>query len=108
MDLKSPKSREEEALAIYYRNYIRYFLENMAQVFSKAQETPQFSEPVDIVFAGGSSLVGGFIDMVKEELGHVKLGLSIGEIKISDDPFTSVARGCLFQAINNQESKVQN
>jgi len=106
MDLKSPKSREEEALAIYYRNYIRYFLENMAQVFNKAQETPQFSEPVDIVFAGGSSLVGGFIDMVKEELSHVKIGLSIGEIKISDDPFTSVARGCLFQAINNQESKV--
>ncbi len=106
MNLKSPKNREEEALGIYYRNYIRYFLENMANVFSKAQETPQFSEPVDIVFAGGSSLVGGFIEVVKEELVNVKLGLEVNEIRISEDPFTSVARGCLFQAINNQESKV--
>jgi len=106
MNLKSPKSREEEALAIYYRNYIRYFLENMAQVFTKSEETPQFSEPVDIVFAGGSSLVGGFLDMVKEELKNVQLGLKVNEIKISEDPFTSVARGCLFQAINIQEAKV--
>ena len=106
MHLKNPKSREEEALAIYYRNYIRYFLENMSQVFTKAQETPQFSDPVDIVFAGGSSLVGGFLDVVKEELRNVQLGLNVNEIKISEDPFTSVARGCLFQAINTQESKV--
>ena len=106
MNLKSPRSREEEALAIYYRNYIRYFLENMSQVFTKAQETPQFSDPVDIVFAGGSSLVGGFLEVVKEELRNVQLGLTINEIKISEDPFTSVARGCLFQAINTQESKV--
>jgi len=106
MNLKTPRNREEEALAIYYRNYIRYFLENMAQVFTKAQETPQFSEPVDIVFAGGSSLVGGFIDVVKEELRNVQLGLTINDIKLSEDPFTSVARGCLFQAINTQESKV--
>jgi len=106
MNLKAPKSREEEALAIYYRNYIRYFLESMSQVFTKATETPQFSEPVDIVFAGGSSLVGGFIDVVKEELRNVQLGITINEIKISEDPFTSVARGCLFQAINTQEARV--
>jgi len=39
INLKSPKTREEEALAIYYRNYIRYFLENMSQVFTKSKET---------------------------------------------------------------------
>lgn len=104
INLKNPKSREEDALAIYYRNYIIYFLESMAQVFDKSKETPQFKDPVDIVFAGGSSLAGGFLDVVKEEIQNIRLGVAIGDIKKSDEPFTSVTRGCLFHAINTQET----
>ncbi|MBF0521927.1 MAG: cell division FtsA domain-containing protein [Candidatus Omnitrophica bacterium] len=104
MNLKSPKSREEEAIAIYYRNYIRYFLESMAQVFGNSKEPLQFRDPIDIVFAGGSSLVGNFLDVVKEELINVRLGFRVGEIKKSDEPFTSVTRGCLFHAINTEET----
>ncbi|MBF0489560.1 MAG: hypothetical protein HQL15_02945 [Candidatus Omnitrophica bacterium] len=107
MNLKNPKTREEEAIAIYYRNYIRYFLEHMAQVFTTSKETSQLKEPIDIVFAGGSSMVGGFLEVVKEELQTVSLGISVGDVKLSDDPFTSVVRGCLFQAINTQESKTE-
>ncbi|MBF0384239.1 MAG: hypothetical protein HQL27_00055 [Candidatus Omnitrophica bacterium] len=103
MNLLGPKTREEEALTIYYRNYIRYFLESMAKVFGNAKETPQFRDPVDIVFAGGSSLVGGFLEVVKEEIKNVRLGITVGEIKKSDEPFTSVTRGCLFHAINTQQ-----
>ena len=106
INLKAPKSREEEAISIYCRNYIRYFLESMAKVFGGSKETPQFTDPVDIVFAGGSSMVGDFLEVVKEELRNVDLGLAIGEIKKSDEPFTSVARGCLFHAINSQAANV--
>ena len=102
MNLVSPSGREQEAIAIYYRNYIRYFLESMSQVFGQSNDTPQFKEPVDIVFAGGSSLVGGFLEVVKEEMKSIKIGFSVGEIKKSEEPFTSVTRGCLFHAINSQ------
>ncbi|MBF0533017.1 MAG: hypothetical protein HQL23_07995, partial [Candidatus Omnitrophica bacterium] len=72
-------------------------------VFGNRKETPQFRDPVDIVFAGGSSLVGGFLEVVKEEMQNVRLGLKIGNVKKSDEPFTSVTRGCLFHAINSQD-----
>lgn len=104
ISLKAPASREEEAIAIYYRNYIRYFLEIMANVFGKSSQTPQFKEPVDIVFAGEVSLADDFLDVVAEELQTVKFGLPLGDIKRSEDPLTSVSRGCLFHAINSDKN----
>ncbi len=103
MSIKEPNGREEEAIAIYYRNYIRYFLESMSKVFMNSAETPQFNEPVDIVFAGGSSMVKGFLDVVMEEVKAVDLVFPLGQIKMAEDPFTSVSRGCLFNAINSDE-----
>ncbi|MBF0253404.1 MAG: hypothetical protein HQL29_06275 [Candidatus Omnitrophica bacterium] len=103
IDLKKPQGREAEAIAIFYRNYIRYFLEKMSQVFGQSSDKPDFADPVDIVFAGGSSLVEGFIDVVKEEAKTINLGIPVGKIRRANEPFTSVARGCLFNAINTSE-----
>ncbi|MBF0569716.1 MAG: hypothetical protein HQL18_02950 [Candidatus Omnitrophica bacterium] len=100
MSIKDPKSREEEAIAIYYRNYIHYLIESMARVFGKSTDTPRFKDPVDIVFAGGSSMVPGFIDVVKEEIRTVKFDFTLGKVLHAKEPFTSVVRGCLFNAIN--------
>ncbi|MBF0571438.1 MAG: cell division FtsA domain-containing protein [Candidatus Omnitrophica bacterium] len=100
MSIKIPANREEEAIAIYYRNYIHYLIENMARVFGKSTDTPHFKEPADIVFAGGSSMVPGFIDVVQEEIKSVKFGFPVGNILHAKEPFTSVVRGCLFNAIN--------
>jgi len=100
LHLNQTKSREQEAIVIYYKNYIRYFLEQMAKVFNNSRESMQLKGPIDIVFAGGSSLVGGFLDTVKEELRDIKIDLQLGELRMAIDPFTSVSRGCLFHAIN--------
>lgn len=104
ISLKAPASREEEAISIYYRSYIHYFLEIMANAFGKSSQTPQFKDPVDIVFAGEASLANDFLDVVREELHTVKFGLPLGAIKRSADPLTSVSRGCLFHAINSDKN----
>jgi hypothetical protein len=103
LDIKNPKTREEEAVAIYYRNYIHYFLENMALVFGKSADKPRFKDPVDIVFAGGSSLVPGFLEVVGEEIRTIDFGFTLGRLLKASDPFTSVARGCLFSAVSAQK-----
>ncbi|MBF0511160.1 MAG: hypothetical protein HQL13_02405, partial [Candidatus Omnitrophica bacterium] len=104
MNIKTPVNREEEAIAIYYRNYIHYLIENMARVFDKNTDTPRFTDAVDLVFAGGSSMVPGFIEVVKEEIKGVKFGFPIGNILQAKEPFTSVVRGCLFNAINGTDT----
>lgn len=68
ISLLSPANREEEAVAIYYRNLITYTLTNIKNKFEKAEQMPAFPEPVDIVCSGGSSLINGFIEVFKEEL----------------------------------------
>jgi len=100
ISLVKPVTREEEAIAIYYRSYVRYFLESIARQFSVRGTAPQFTKPVDIVLAGGSSLPGGFLDVVKDELKRIDLGVPVGSISRAEEPLLSVSRGCLFQAMN--------
>lgn len=98
LNLSNPRSREEEAVVLYYRNLIEYVLKNLAQRFSTTHDVPRFSDPVQIVVAGGSSMVGGFVDVFTEELGKVDFPLQISGVRIAEEPLTSVVRGCLIAA----------
>ena len=98
VDLRNPKSREEEAVVLYYRSLIEYVLANLKQRFEMARDVPQFTHPVDVVVAGGTSLVGGFTEVFAEELRKVDFPLAINQVRRAEDAFTSVARGCLINA----------
>jgi actin-like ATPase involved in cell morphogenesis len=98
VDIRDPKNREEEAVAIYYRNLISYVLQNMKARFESGQNMPNFTEPVDVACAGGTSLVGGFIEVFRDEFAKIDFPLPVGRIFRSDDALTAVARGCLVAA----------
>ncbi len=98
LDLNQPRSREEEAIVLYYRNLIEYVLKNLAHRFAMAQDVPRFSDPVQIVVAGGSSMVGGFVDVFAEEMSKVELPLQVAGVRLAEEPLTSVVRGCLIAA----------
>ena len=55
----------------------------------------------DIVFTGGSTIAGGFIDAATEELASMDLGFPVGDIERANQPLTSVSRGCLLGAIDH-------
>ena len=98
VNLTEPKSREEEAVVLYYRHLISYVLQNLKQRFQLARDVPQFTEPVEIVVAGGTSLVGGFVDVFAEELTKVGFPVPIAGVRRAADPMTSVVRGTLIAA----------
>ena len=75
VNLMAPRSREEEAVVLYYRNLISYVLQNLKQRFQLARDVPQFEDPVEVVVAGGTSLVGGFVEVFAEELQKVDFPL---------------------------------
>lgn len=102
VDITSPKSREEEAIEIYYRNLINYTLVNIKQRFESSEGMPNFPDPVDIVFAGGTSLIGGFIDVVRDELDSIDFPIPIHEARRAEDPLTSVCRGALVAAVSEE------
>lgn len=103
VDLLEPRNREEEAVVLYYRNLVSYVLLNLKQRFELARDVPQFTEPVEIVVAGGTSLVGGFVQIFAEELQKIDFPLKVAGIRRAEDAITSVARGCLIAAALTEE-----
>ncbi len=100
VDIRNPKGREAEAVEIYYRNLISYTLENIKKRFENAEKMPQFPEPISIVCAGGTSLVGGFIDVFRDEFKNVQFPIQVKDIRLAEDPLYSVSKGCLVAALS--------
>ncbi|OGW95991.1 MAG: hypothetical protein A2Z81_02805 [Omnitrophica WOR_2 bacterium GWA2_45_18] len=98
MSILKPETREQEAIALFYKKYINYFLTQIAKVFHAPDKSPQFEEPIDMVFAGGSTMIGGFMEVVRQELKSIDLGVPISEARKAVEPFFCVAKGCLYNA----------
>ena len=101
--LTDPRSREEEAFVLYYRNLIEYVLKSLAQRFENATDAPRFTEPVEVVLAGGTSMAEGFVEVFADELKKVQFPFKIASVRRAEDPLTSVVRGCLIAAALEQE-----
>ncbi len=98
IDIRDPKSREEEAVAIYYRSLINYVLSNIKTRFESGQNMPSFNDPVDIACAGGTSMIGGFIEVFRDEFAKIDFPIPVGRIFRSEEALTAVAKGCLVAA----------
>lgn len=100
VDLRKPKNREQQAVEIYYRDLIQYTLRNIKERFEKKSDRPEFPNPVDLVLAGGTSMIGGFEAVVQEELGKLAFPIPIKNVRVAEDPLHSVAKGCLVAAMS--------
>jgi hypothetical protein len=103
VDLMNPRTREEEAVVLYYRNLISYVLKNLKQRFQLARDVPQFTDPIEVVCGGGTSMVGGFTEVFADELAKVDFPLPIASVRRADDPMSSVVRGTLIAAAIENE-----
>ncbi|MEM7232166.1 MAG: cell division protein FtsA [Planctomycetota bacterium] len=100
-----PRNREEEAVEIYYRNLIAYTLENIKTRFETAEGMPSFPEPIEIVCAGGTSMIGGFIEVFKDEFESINFPIEVKNIRRAEDPLYSVSKGCLVAALSDGDEE---
>jgi hypothetical protein len=98
VDLMKPKNREEDAIAIYYRNLIQYNITNIAERFKTAENMPSFNDPISIVFSGGTSMAGNFIELVKDVFKKLDFPIPVKDIRMAKDPFNATAKGSLVAA----------
>jgi hypothetical protein len=105
IDLMKPIGREQEAMAVYYKNLIEYTLDNITAQFARVRG--QFSVPraIPVVVAGGTSLAGGFINFFGEvlETRRKKLPFEVSEVRHAKDPLGAIAHGLLLQAMQEYE-----
>ena len=105
VDINAPKSPEEEAIVIYYRHLIKYSLDNIVKKFSITKDIPNFPKPVPIAVSGGTSMVGGFIEVFKDEFSKMskQFPIKVSDIRRAEDQFNATAKGCLLAALSNEE-----
>ena len=60
---------------------------------------PIFNDPIDIACAGGTSMVGGFIEVFRDEFGKIDFPIPIGRIFRAEEALQAVAKGCLVAAV---------
>ena len=104
VDIRTPKGREQEAIAIYYRNLIGYTIQNIRNRLTMGRDLPNFADPVEIVCAGGTSMIQGFIEVFREELQKVRFPIAIKSVRLAKEPLNSVSQGCLVAAVSSSES----
>lgn len=99
----SEREREQNAIKTYYESLVRYVLANIEKQFTSTS-MPNFPEAVPIVIGGGTSMVKGFIDVFKSQFVQKSFPIEISEIKLVDEPFIAVSKGCYIDAQLNEEA----
>jgi actin-related protein len=61
---------------------------------------PKFPDPISIVCAGGTSMIGGFTEVFKQEFEKINFPMDVKEIRLAEDPLYSVSKGCLVAALS--------
>ena len=102
IDLLNPIGKEQAALAVYYKHYIKYIIQNFIKKFKELQGNIDLPDKIPCVIAGGTSLPKGFIDLVKQAINQEQgFPFPISEVKQAKDPLNSIAKGLLIMAQNN-------
>ncbi|HLY75081.1 MAG TPA: hypothetical protein VKU80_13250, partial [Planctomycetota bacterium] len=107
MDLRHPKGRIEEAIAIYYRHLLQYTLEQMKEKMGASATMPNFKDPVEIVCSGGTALAQGFISLFEEEFKNAGLPVKIAGLRNAKDPLKAVTAGCVQAALEEMRGPGQ-
>lgn len=103
VDLLKPQGREQQAIAIYYTNLIRYALTNFVEKIKSQNVMSQIDLPesIPVVIGGGTSLPINFMKVVEQEVQKLKgFPFSVTDIRHAKNPLFAVSRGLLIMAQN--------
>lgn len=105
IDLLAPKTREEEALALYYKALVVYCIDHTAAEFAKIADRFALPKAIPIVVSGGTALAGNFLPFFEQvfETKRKRFPIEVSEIRQASDPLNAVARGLLIQALQEDE-----
>ena len=96
LDKVDMNDRVQAALSIYYDETIERLIKNIGNKFK--DKTSEFDGEIEIVVAGGTSMVPGFGKRLAEAIKKNPLPFKIWKIRQSPNPFYSVGQGACIRA----------
>ncbi len=97
------KDSAQVALEIYYEDLIKFTLEQFNEYFRQSQS--MIDQPLEIVVAGGTSTVPGFIDKFNRVLAEVSLPVPVKGVRHANEALRTVAAGALVAAMSFEKKK---
>lgn len=98
IDILNPQNNIQKGISGRYRQIIRYALDNLSYDFKNSSKKANIKEPIPVIISGGTSMIGGFIDVFNEIREEAALPFPVKEVRYADDPLFDVAKGCLLAA----------
>lgn len=93
------------ALDTYYDAMIEHVFKLFGKKFQSVKS--QFTQPLDIVVAGGTSMPKGFCQKLEKLVRGMQLPFQIKEVRHAKSPRNAVVEGLLTQAIITQKKEMQ-
>lgn len=100
-----PRNALQLGLEIYYEELIRHVLREFKEHFKSNQTT--FTDPMEVVIAGGTASVPGFVDVFNRVLEEVGVPIPIRTVRLGTDPLRTVAKGALVAAVSMEKKKIK-
>jgi len=97
---KKKDRKIKEALVYYYHDLINYTIKSIVR--SLEDTAIELPESLPVIISGGTSLVDGFVEMVKQVIEQYEFPFEVSEIRHAGNPLTAVAEGCLIRALKYQ------
>ncbi|MGO4882639.1 MAG: hypothetical protein ACLP59_17750 [Bryobacteraceae bacterium] len=91
--------RVHNALTVYYHEMIAHLIEALRARIASAQKLPKLEHAVPLVLSGGTAMPKGFLEQFTAALRAGEFPLKLSDIRVSDDPLHSTARGALMAAL---------
>jgi hypothetical protein len=91
--------RVQNALEVYYDDVILTLANALRSTISSTQRLPKLDQSVPIVLSGGTAIPKGFLKRFTTALRTEDFPIKISEIRMSEDPLNSTARGALMAAL---------
>ena len=103
LDKIDPSNMKDASLDIFYQNMIEHALDLFAEKFNQL-ENP-IDVPLEIVVAGGTSMVPGFLNKFNVILKGKSLPFKVKGVRAAENPLYAVAKGCLIKAMSIESKK---
>lgn len=94
---KKQERRTRESIAFAYKQLISYVVDHIEEYFKEHADSIDLEDvEIPLVIAGGTSLIGDFVDVFKEKFEEIKeFPIEISEIRHAKDPLSAISLGCL-------------
>jgi actin-like ATPase involved in cell morphogenesis len=100
----NPRDSIAVGLEIYYEELVRFALKEFQAHFKTSQSVME--SPMEIVLAGGTTMVPGFVDLFTRVLNEVGAPVPVRNTRLAKDPLRTVAKGSLVAALSMEKKKL--